>query len=91
MKPRVTVSIDEEGILEIWINEAGRDALLKALSDLDERNDHFHLTTDLTWGDITLSDIPYRSSDSLIDTAKVMFRPDKWDLKYFPHVFSRPD
>ena len=89
MEPRVTISIDEEGVLEIWINEAGRDALLKELSDLDERNDHFHLTTDPTWGDVTLRDVPYRNSDKLIDTAKVMFRLDKWDVEYFPHVFNR--
>ena len=34
--------------------------------------------------------VPYRESDRVIDWGKVMFRPDKWDAEYFPHVLAGP-
>jgi len=85
MAERITISLDRDGVLEIFLNEAGRDQLVAELQRLDWRSDHFHLAAgDL--GEVALQSVPYRESDKLIDTAKIMLRPDDWDRQYFPHV-----
>ena len=45
MDARITIDIAEDGDFEIWLNEKGRDLLVRALLALDERNDHVHLAT----------------------------------------------
>ena len=88
-KPRITISMSDAGELEIWLNEVGRDQLVEALQDLnDTSNDLLHLWTWSDDGDLPLSDRAYRPTDRIVDTAKVLFRPDDWDRKYFPHVFE---
>jgi hypothetical protein len=91
MKPRVTVSLQPDGGFDIWINEAGRDLLIKELQGLSERWDHFHLDhygdpeiADAT--DVALSAVPYEPSDRVLLNGKVLFRSDHWDREHFPHV-----
>jgi hypothetical protein len=87
MKPRITVSTTNDGQFEIWLNEAGRDLLVKHLLSLDEHNEHFHLGT---WPlvDVELAERPYRPSDKVLATGKILFRTDKWDRQHYPHVFD---
>ena len=87
MSTRITISISATGELELWLNEAGRDLLLRKLTALSERSDHFHLGA-YEGAETELSDRAYRSTDKIIHAAKVMLRPDEWDRKYFPHVFG---
>ncbi|MES2033749.1 MAG: hypothetical protein V4466_06215 [Pseudomonadota bacterium] len=86
MKPRITINM-ADGELELWLNEAGRDLLVEQLKGLSARSDHLHLWT---WGegDLPLSDRLYRSTDKIVDTAKIMLRLDDWDREYFPHVMD---
>lgn len=93
MKPRITVSLQPDGGFEIWINEAGRELLIKELRGLSERWDHFHLDhyddagiADAT--EVPLSAIPYNSEDRVLLNGKVLFRPDDWDRAHFPHVLE---
>ena len=88
MEPRITINVSEDGVLELWLNEAGRDLLVKYLKTLSTSNDHLHLGADETWADIKLGATAYRASDKLIDTAKILFRTDGWDSNYFPHVME---
>lgn len=94
MKPRVTVSLQPEGGFAIWINESGRELLIRELQGLSERWDHFHLDhydeveiADAT--DIPLSAVPYNPKDRVLLNGKVLFRPDAWDREYFPHVLEQ--
>ena len=87
MTARITINIAEDGELEIWLNEAGRDQLVKGLRRLSESSDHFHLGQ-AEGSEVLLSSRTYRPSDKLIRTAKVLFRTDNWDRQYFPHVFG---
>lgn len=90
VKERVTVSIRRDGAFEIWLNEAGRDRLVKELLGLDRENDHLHLDYFAepvnAPTDVVLSVVPYRDDDKCLEFGKVMFRPDDWDREYFPHV-----
>ena len=96
MKPRVTVSVRSDGQFEIWINEAGRDLLVAELQGLDERWDHFHLDhyddPEMEFAtDVPLAALPYRPDDRVFRNGTVLFRPDGWDRKYFPHVLAAND
>lgn len=96
MKARVTVSVQPDGSFDIWVNEAGRDLLIRELQGLSERWDHFHLDhyDDADIADATevpLSAIPYNADDRVLLNGKVLFRRDEWDLKYFPHVMAEMD
>lgn len=93
MKPRVTVSLQPDGAFEIWVNEAGRELLIRELQGLSEGWDHFHLDhydeveiADAT--DIPLSAVPYNPTDRVLLNGKVLFRPDEWDREHFPHVLE---
>lgn len=87
MDARITISKTGDGELNIFINEEGRDLLVASLSDLSEKNDHFHLSSDGAFG-IELRKIPYNETDEIFEWAKILFRPDKWDAEYFPHVLE---
>ena len=54
---------------------------------LSETNDHFHLGPAPT-GEVEVSSRAYRPDDKILEWGKVLFRPDAWDQKYFPHVMS---
>ena len=89
MPARVTVNLNAEGEFEMWLNPGGRDILVKELQGLSEKNDHFHLRP-RTFGEIEISDRPYRSDDKLLTSGKILFRTDVWDAEYFPHVLDQP-
>jgi hypothetical protein len=86
MKPRITIDFSANGELEIWLNEAGRDLLVRELGHLSEASDHFHLGPEEQGGEVPLQAQPYRKDDRIIAWAKVLYRPDKWDEEHFPHV-----
>ena len=88
MNPRITISRTDKGELEIWLNETGRDLLVSKLLGLDEISDHFHLGTYET-AEIEMNDRAYRPTDEIVDAAKVFFRTDDWDQRYFPHVLEK--
>jgi hypothetical protein len=87
MKPRITVDVNAHGEFEIWINEAGRELLVKKLQALSERNDHFHLGP-AEIGEVEVSSCPYGPDDRILEYGKILFRTDDWDRQYFPHVLD---
>ena len=58
---------------------------MQELLRLSRLSDHFHLTAD-GLGEVELRASPYRPTDKIIDTAKILFRPDELDANHFPHV-----
>jgi hypothetical protein len=90
MAARITISLNAGGVIEIWMNEDGRDLLLRELQGLNENNDHLHLApmTARPIGDIELSSRPYRAGDKVFEWGTVLFRPDTWDREHFPHVLD---
>ncbi len=88
MKARITINTSREGELEVWLNEAGRDLLVRELQRLSELSDHFHLAPEGNDGEVPLQTTPYRADDKIIEWAKVMLRTDPWDAAYFPHVIN---
>ncbi|PKP88894.1 MAG: hypothetical protein CVT78_01715 [Alphaproteobacteria bacterium HGW-Alphaproteobacteria-17] len=88
MKPRITINSSSTGELEIWLNDAGRNLLVKELQNLSEQSDHFHLSPEYLDGEVPVQVTPYRDDDKIIEWGKVLFRPDHWDAKYFPHVLA---
>ena len=65
MKPRITINTTPSGEIEIWLNEQGRDLLVRELQALDEKNDHFHLSP-LEF--VETSTRPYRRSTPELTT-----------------------
>ena len=90
MKPRITVSLSADGSFEIHLNEAGRNQLVQELQKLNERNDHFHLGPS-EHDEVQVSARAYRADDKVLEYGKILFRPDAWDEKYFPHVIGEPN
>lgn len=87
-QPRITFSMNADGVLEIWLNEPGRDLLVRELARLSARSDHFHLGPEEYGGEVPVRTKAYRAGDEIVHWAKVMFRPDAWDAEYFPHVLG---
>ncbi len=85
MKPRITIAMSE-GTLEILLNEAGRDLLVRELNKLSKSKDHFHLQPEGQFDEVPLQVKAYRDGDQVIEYGKALLRPDDWDAKYFPHV-----
>jgi hypothetical protein len=90
MKPRITININAEGELEISLNEAGRDLLVRELQQLSHRSDHFHFGPEEYGGEVPVQTRAYGEGDQIIEWGKVMLRPDEWDARYFPHVLDDP-
>lgn len=88
MKPRITINTNKGGELEIWLNEAGRDLLVRELQHLSERSDHFHLGLEKFGGEVPVQTLPYREGDKVLEWGKVLYRPDEWDARHFPHVLA---
>ncbi len=87
MSARITFNLAANGEFEIWLNEQGRDLLVRELQQLGEKNDHFHLgPADI--GEVEVSSRPYRPDDRVFEYGKVHFRTDAWDKQYFPHVLD---
>ena len=92
MRSRITVVVDPspDGApdkVEIYLNEAGLAKLLDELRGLSEQNDHFHMFTE-DWGSDELMNRAYSPSQHVVHHLKVLFRPDEWDSRYFPHVMG---
>lgn len=88
MKSRITFSMSDDGQIEIWLNEAGRDKLVELLQSLDRDHEHFRLAPTGYDMDCAVSEVPYRKTDRVFSWGKVLFRTDDWDREYFPHVVS---
>lgn len=89
--PRITITRDKDGGLEIWLNPAGRDLLVRELQRLNEAHEHFHIMPEEMAPDLPVRNRPYRAGDEVIEWGKVLFRPDEWDQRYFPHVLDAPE
>ncbi len=89
MKPRITLCLTKEGAVEILLNESGRDRLIEELRGLSLASDHFHLDVG-EHSEVVLQKIAYDDRQKVIEHAKVLFRPDEWDRRYFPHVLGSP-
>lgn len=87
MSARITINLTAMGELEIWVNEKGRDLLIRELQRLNDQNDHFHFGPKET-GEVVVSSIGYRPNDKLLEHGKVLFRTDAWDREYYPHVLK---
>ena len=94
---RVTVEIgtDKDGTpssVELFVNAEGIKRLIEELSALSEKNDHFHWFAPV-WAppDGELSQVAYHPEKPTASHLKVNFRPDSWDRKYYPHLFSKDD
>lgn len=57
MKPRITINTNKEGELELWVNELGRDLLVRELQHLSERSDHFHFGPEELDGEVGWSSL----------------------------------
>lgn len=90
MKPRITFSLMPDGTLEMYFNEEGRKLFVEQLSSLNERNDHFHFAPADIDSELVVSARAYKPEDRVLGYGKVLFRPDAWDEKYYPHVMGEP-
>ena len=88
MKPRITINTNNDRELEIWLNPAGRDLLVRELQRLSEGSDHFHFGSSDLDGEVPVQSTAYRENDKVIEWGKVMFRPDEWDAEHFSHVLT---
>lgn len=86
MKARITMATTNDGQLEIFLNAAGRDLLVKELLGLSTEWDHFHFAPEEFEMEVAVQTIPYRNSDRVFEWGKVLFRPDDWDAQHYPHV-----
>ena len=89
MAPRITLSLAAGGELEIWISEEGRDLLVRKLQALSETSEHFHLGA-FDGAEVKTCANAYHPTDEIIHSAKVLFRTDEWDRRYYPHVLDSP-
>jgi hypothetical protein len=88
MRPRITVRRNMQGELEIWLNEAGRDLMVRELQQLSRSSDHFHFGPEALGGEVPVQTRPYCDGDEIFEWGKVMLRPDEWDAQHFPHVLG---
>jgi hypothetical protein len=88
VKPRITLNLTAGGALEIWLNEAGRDLLVRELNALSQTSEHFHFGPSDLGGEVEVSSRAYRPTDKVIEFGKVLFRTDEWDRQYYPHVIG---
>ena len=91
-KPRITLQFQksEDGPVhgvDLFLNSAGVALLIERLKSLSESNDHFHLFSPEWDPHGELSTIPYGKDETVGEHLKVLFRPDKWDREYYPHLF----
>jgi hypothetical protein len=89
VNPRITINTTPDGEFEIWLNEEGRDLLVRELQALKATsgNDHFHLGS-FEGAEVKLNAQAYRATDNILHSGKVLRRTDEWDRSYFPHVMG---
>lgn len=90
-RPRITVSRGHDGFLQIWMNPAGRDLLVEQLQGLSEHRDHVHIMPEDMDPEVPARSQAYTPGGEVMEWGKMLFRPDEWDEKYFPHVLAEPD
>ena len=95
-KPRITLQFQksEDGTVygaDLFLNSAGVALLIEELKSLSESNDYFHFVSPEWEPDGELSTIPYGKNETVGQHLKVLFRPDKWDREYYPHLFADCD
>ena len=89
MGSRITITKGKHGNVEIWLNEAGRNHLVRALQMLSESDDHIHLgSAEFESTELPLQTVAYREGDEVLSWGKILFRLDAWDAKHFPHVLD---
>lgn len=88
MATRITISRDKRGHVQIHLNEAGRDALVRALQMLSREDDHIHLAPEEFDGEVPTREVSYQEGDEVMAWGKILFRPDDWDARHFPHVLT---
>jgi hypothetical protein len=88
MSARITINAAADGVFEMWLNEEGRDRLVRELQGLSEKWDHFHLGPE-EHDEVVVSSRAYRPDDKVFVYGKVYLRPDAWDKKHFPHVLDQ--
>lgn len=89
MAPRITMNTTPDGELELWINEQGRDLLVRERMSLSEQSEHFHLGS-FDGAEVRVGERAYRPTDTILHLGKVTFRRDEWDRVHFPHVTEDP-
>lgn len=89
--PRITISRGKDGFFQIWLNPTGRDLLVRELQALSREHDHFHIMPEDMRPELPARNRPYEEGDEVIEWGKVLFRPDEWDKRHFPHVFDEAD
>lgn len=87
MTARITLDVTRDGEFEIWLNEEGRDLLVRQLQHLSKKSDHFHFGPK-GLAEVAVSSRAYRDSDTILERGKAMLRSDDWDARYFPHVLN---
>jgi hypothetical protein len=90
MPPRITIN-RSEGELQIWLNPEARDLLVRQLQSLSETNDHFHIMPEDMEPELPVRNRAYEPGAEVIEWEKVLFRPDEWDARHFPHVLDEPE
>jgi hypothetical protein len=89
MASRITISVRDDNFVEIYLNEEGRDLLVRELQRLSANNDHLHLAPQqYQMADIELRSHPYRADDKVIEWGKILFRLDAWDKEHYPHTLE---
>ena len=89
--PRITIEVpdaDSPQEVFVYVNPEGINQLISDLKKLSEDHDHFHLFSE-DWGGYDLSTEKYDPKATTAKHLKVMFRPDEWDKKHFPHVMPK--
>ena len=76
------------GLIEIWMNPAGRELLVSHIMALNESNEHFHFGEG---EDIELSPCAYGPEDKVHAWGKLYLRLDERDRQYFAHLFPSHD
>jgi len=84
--PRITLTRDQNDFFQLWLNPEGRDLLVKELLSLSATSDHTHVEPAYMDPELAFRTVPYQEGDIVMSWGKILFRPDEWDEKHFPHV-----
>ena len=74
--------------MPLYLNEEGRDELVRQLQRLSRTSDHVHLGPTYL-GELELRRVPYEAGETVLQWGKILLRPDDWDAEYYPHVLDR--
>ena len=92
MGSRITITKGKHGNVEIWLSEADRDHLVRALQMLSQSDDYIHLgSAEFKSTQLPLQTVAYREGDQVLSWGKILFRRDAWDAKHFLHVLDSSD